>query len=66
MTDAPINLNRARKARDRAEAKARADANALKFGRTKAERLLEAARAERARRALDAHRFEDPSGEGEA
>ncbi len=52
MTDeAPLNLNKARKERARGRRKAQADANALKFGRTKAERLLEAARNEQARAA---------------
>ena len=59
MTGSVTNLNRARKARDRAEEKAQADANALKHGRTKAQRLLEAAQAEKARRALDQSKFED-------
>jgi len=53
-----LNLNRARKARDRAAEKAQADANAMKHGRGKAERLLEAAQAEKARRALDQAKFE--------
>lgn len=55
----PVNLNHARKVRDRAAEKAQADANALKHGRTKAERLREALDEERARRALDAHKFEE-------
>lgn len=59
MTGSVINLNRARKALDRAKEKAQADANAVKHGRTKAQRLLEAARAEKARRALDQSKFED-------
>ena len=60
MTDPKVvNLNRARKARDRAEAKARADSNAVLHGLPKAERLLQAARSEAARRRLDGHRFED-------
>lgn len=59
MTGSVTNLNKARKARDRAEEKAQADANALRHGRTKAERLLEAAQAEKARRALDGARFEE-------
>lgn len=53
-----VNLTAARKARERAEAKAKADANAVKFGRTKAERALETAKAEKALRELDAHRRE--------
>ncbi|MDX5383102.1 MAG: DUF4169 family protein [Rhodobacterales bacterium] len=54
----PVNLNRVRKEKARAEAKARADENAVKFGRTKAEKDLEKARAAQARKALDAHRKE--------
>jgi hypothetical protein len=57
-----VNLRQARKARDRAEEKRRADENAARHGRTKAERLREAAEAERARRTLEAHRFEDEDG----
>ena len=59
MTGSVTNLNKARKARDRAAEKAQADANALKHGRSKAERLLEAAREEQARRALDGAKFEE-------
>ncbi len=60
MTDAaPINLNKVRKARDRAVEKADADANAAKFGRSKAERLLDAARADKARLHLDQAKFEE-------
>ena len=54
-----VNLNRVRKTRDRAEKKARADANAVQHGLSKAERLLRAAQADQARRRLDGHRFED-------
>ena len=60
MTDhTPINLNKVRKIRDRAADKAQADANAVKFGRSKAERLLDAARADKARSALDQTKFEE-------
>ena len=60
MTDhTPINLNKVRKIRDRAADKAQADANAVKFGRSKAERLLDAARADKARNALDQTKFEE-------
>ena len=60
MTDhTPINLNKVRKARDRASDKAQADANAAKFGRSKAERLLDAARADKAKTALDQAKFEE-------
>jgi hypothetical protein len=59
MTGSVVNLNKARKVRDRAEEKAQADANALRHGRTKAQRLLEATQAEKARRALDQSKFEE-------
>ena len=59
MTDGPVNLNRYRKDKAREETKARADANAVKHGRTKAERLLDAARTEKARQMLDRHKIED-------
>jgi hypothetical protein len=39
-----INLRSVKKARQRAEATAQADANAAKFGRTKAEKQLESPR----------------------
>ncbi len=51
----PVNLNRFRKAKRRAERKRQSDENAIRFGRSKAERLLEAARSEQARRMLDRH-----------
>ncbi|TMV65675.1 DUF4169 family protein [Thioclava sp. BHET1] len=51
-----VNLNKARKARARVKARAEADENAVKFGRTKAEKDLETARAAKARAALDAHK----------
>ena len=54
----PVNLNRVRKEKARAEAKARASENAVKFGRTKADKDLEKARAEQVRKTLDAHRKE--------
>ena len=55
----PINLNKVRKARDRAADKAEADANAVKHGRSKAERMLDAARADKARTALDQAKFDE-------
>jgi hypothetical protein len=55
----PINLNHARKDRARAEAKSDADANAVKFARSKAQKILEATRNARAARALDSHLSED-------
>lgn len=58
-----VNLNRFRKQAARAEAKAAADANAAKFGRTKAQKKLEEAEAARARAVLEAHRREDAPGD---
>lgn len=54
-----VNLNRARKAKARKENKAKAAENRARFGATKAERDLEAARAEKAARALDQAKRED-------
>lgn len=56
---APINLNKVRKARDRAAEKTRADENAIKHGRTKAERVLDATREHQAAKRLDQLKFED-------
>lgn len=53
-----INLKQAKKQAARKAARADADANAARFGRTKAERDLEKAWAEKADRALEAHRRE--------
>lgn len=61
MADAPINLNRVRKTRARDAAQRQADANALRFGRTKAEREAEAARKALADKQLDGH---GPDGDG--
>ncbi|QDL92409.1 DUF4169 family protein [Paroceanicella profunda] len=63
MTTTPINLNRFRKLRARAERKAEADVNAVAFGRTRAEKTLAAARAEKAARLLDGHRRETDTSE---
>jgi hypothetical protein len=57
-----INLRAKRKEADRKAARAQADVNAAKFGRTKAERELEAARAAKAARALDGHKRDDGAG----
>ncbi|MFA8442696.1 DUF4169 family protein [Yoonia sp.] len=55
----PVNLNQVRKANKRAEAKAKADENAIRFGRTKAEKVLEAARATQASERLAQLKFDD-------
>jgi hypothetical protein len=57
----PINLNRARKAKARAAADTLAEANRVKFGRTKAEKLNDKAAALRLGAKLDgAQREDDP------
>lgn len=55
----PINLNKARKARDKAAAKAQAAENRVKHGRTKGQKVLAALEAERAKRGLNGARRED-------
>jgi hypothetical protein len=59
-----VNLRQARKARARAGARAQADANALRFGRTAAQKAREEADAARAKAELDGKR-RDPGPEGE-
>ncbi len=49
------NLNRARKERARDTKRAQANENAVKFGRTKAERVAEAALEAKACKMLDQH-----------
>jgi hypothetical protein len=54
-----VNLRRARKARDRAEAEKEAEANRRKFGRTKTERTQAGAEADRAAREHAGRKLED-------
>jgi hypothetical protein len=54
-----VNLNKARKARDRAEAKARAAENRVRHGRTKAEKAVSELEAARLRRRHDETRRDD-------
>lgn len=54
--DTVINLRQARKQKDRAERARIANENALRFGRTKAERNLQKAQAEKAARDLALHK----------
>ena len=56
MTDRPVNLNRVRKDKARAEKRARADENAVKFGRSKAEKQCDAAKAAKSVAHLDQHK----------
>lgn len=53
-----VNLNRARKTRAKDAARAKASENRAAFGRTKSERELEAARAEKAARELEGKKRE--------
>ncbi len=55
----PVNLNRFRKDKARAEKTARATQNAAKFGRSKAQKDLARAQAAAASRLLDQHK-KDP------
>lgn len=52
-----INLNKARKAREKAAARDTAARNRARFGRTGADKALEAARREKADRLLDGARL---------
>jgi phage protein D len=63
--DAPkvVNLNKARKAHAKSQARATADANALRFGRTKSQREAENAAREKAARTLDAHRRDNDAND---
>lgn len=56
--DKVTNLNRFRKQKARADKRVEADRNAVKFGRTKAEKDLARAREDKAARDLDGHRKE--------
>jgi len=58
MTE-PINLNKARKARAQAAAKAQAAENRVRYGRGKADKTASKLEDERARRAHDARKRED-------
>lgn len=55
----PVNLNRYRKEKARAEKKARADANAVKHGQSKAEKSVTKLEQDRQRRDLDGHKVEE-------
>lgn len=54
-----VNLNKVRKVKTKAEDKAQADQNAAVYGRTKAERVLDAANASLAKTRLSQLKFED-------
>jgi len=54
-----VNLNRARKRHTREQNRKQAEANAVNYGRTKAERIADAARSANARQMLDQHRLDE-------
>ncbi|MGL4321402.1 MAG: DUF4169 family protein [Paracoccaceae bacterium] len=58
MTDGVINLNKARKAKARSDARVVADANAAKFGLPKTAKEKLRAEAAKAQRDLDGHKRE--------
>lgn len=59
MSGQIINLNKARKAKSARDRKAQADENAVKFGRTKAERRLDEARNAQEKSRLDGHKSDE-------
>jgi hypothetical protein len=60
-----VNLRTARKRAAREAARQAGDEGAARHGRTKTEKALERARAEKAARDLEAHRREDGDGRPE-
>ena len=53
-----VNLKRFKKRSEREQSAKHAEANRARFGRTKAERVADAIRAERASKLLDQHRID--------
>lgn len=58
-----VNLRRTRKAKAKQAEDAKAEANRIQFGRTKAEKQLSAAAKSRADGVLDGHKIGDPPEE---
>ncbi|KUP91351.1 DUF4169 family protein [Tritonibacter horizontis] len=58
-----VNLNRFRKQKARTEQKARANENAVKFGRSKAVKALDQTEATMQHKHLDRHRIDDKTPE---
>jgi hypothetical protein len=54
-----LNLNQARKAKAKTQAKTQAAENRAKFGRAKADKALDAARADKLKRDLDGAKREE-------
>ncbi len=61
MSGGIVNLRQRRKQAARGAARKAGDANAARHGRTKAEKSLTEARAEKAARDLDGHRRDETS-----
>ena len=59
MADNVVNLNKARKDREKAERAAKAQANRARFGQTKAEKSKALTIAEKLKQALDAAKRDD-------
>ena len=59
MTDNVVNLNKARKERDKAARTAAAQQNRARFGQTKGEKAKTLSIAEKLKQALDAARRDD-------
>ena len=55
----PVNLNRYRKEKARAEKKARADQNAVAFGRTKSEKTIVKLQQDKQKRDFDNHELDE-------
>ncbi|WP_338723640.1 DUF4169 family protein [Devosia sp. XK-2] len=54
-----LSLSKARKAKARTEKEAAAEANRIKFGRTKAEKLKDAGEKARAEKHIEGHRRDE-------
>jgi hypothetical protein len=59
MTDKVVNLNKARKERDKAQRSASAQENRARFGQTRGEKAKTLSIAEKLKQALDAARRDD-------
>lgn len=59
----PVNLNKFRKAKKRAEKEQRSTENRAKFGRTKVEKDLEKARSEKLKKIADDHKLSEPGAD---
>lgn len=57
MSSRITNLNRFRKDKAKSEKRAQADANSIKFGRTKAEKSSDSAKRDAAQKLLDGHKI---------